>query len=75
MKKNWTASFDVLAPTVCVVGLGLVAPQVVAQEPAGQSQQAVEEVTVTGTRLVTSGVNTPTPVTSWPIWLCRAAGR
>jgi outer membrane receptor protein involved in Fe transport len=36
----------------------------VAQEPSGQSQQAVEEVTVTGTRLVTSGVNTPTPVTS-----------
>jgi len=64
MKKNWTASFDVLAPAVCVVGLGLVAPQVVAQEPSGQSQQAVEEVTVTGTRLVTSGVNTPTPVTS-----------
>lgn len=64
MKKNWTASYNVLAPAVGVVWLGVVAPQAVAQEPSGQSQQAVEEVTVTGTRLVTSGVNTPTPVTS-----------
>jgi outer membrane receptor protein involved in Fe transport len=64
MKKNWAASHYVLAPAVCVVGLGLAASQAGAQEPAGQSTQAVEEVTVTGTRLVTSGVNTPTPVTS-----------
>ncbi len=61
MKKHRTASYQRLAQAVC---LGLVAQQAVAQEPSGQSQQAVEEVTVTGTRLVTSGVNTPTPVTS-----------
>ena len=64
MKKNWSASYNVLAAAVSVVCAGLVAPQAGAQEPSGQSQQAVEEVTVTGTRLVTSGVNTPTPVTS-----------
>jgi outer membrane receptor protein involved in Fe transport len=64
MKKYRTASYERLAEAACAVGLGLVAHQAIAQEPSGQSQQAVEEVTVTGTRLVTSGVNTPTPVTS-----------
>src|SRR5215475_2305094 len=63
MKKNGTASYDVLAAAVCGVLLGTVARHAVAQEPSG-SQQAVEEVTVTGTRLIASGVNTPTPVTS-----------
>ncbi len=63
-KKNRSVSHDGLGQAVCVVCLGIVAQQAVAQEPSGQSQQAVEEVTVTGTRLVTSGVNTPTPVTS-----------
>jgi outer membrane receptor protein involved in Fe transport len=64
MKKHWTVSYERLAQASCVVGLGLVAQHAFAQEPSGQSQQAVEEVTVTGTRLVTSGVNTPTPVTT-----------
>ena len=43
---------------------GATASPAVAQEPATQGTQSVEEVTVTGTRLITSGVNTPTPVTS-----------
>jgi hypothetical protein len=64
MKKNWAASYDVLAQAVCVAFLALVAQQAIAQQPSTQGQQGVEEVTVTGTRLITSGVNTPTPVTS-----------
>ena len=64
MKNHWTVGYERLTGAACVLGLGLVVQQAVAQEPSGQSQQAVEEVTVTGSRLVTSGVNTPTPVTS-----------
>src|SRR5215471_19155410 len=63
MKSNRTASY-VLAQLGCVTWLGLIAQQTVAQEPSTQGQQSVEEVTVTGTRLITSGTNTPTPVTS-----------
>jgi hypothetical protein len=63
MKKNWTVSYFGLAQAISVAWLGLVAQQAVAQQPSTQSEQP-EEVTVTGTRLITSGVNTPTPVTS-----------
>ncbi len=63
-KKNWTVSHDGLGQALGVACLGLLAQQAVAQEPSAQGQQGVEEVTVTGTRLITSGVNTPTPVTS-----------
>src|SRR5215471_3003521 len=62
MNSSRTTSY-VLAQAACMTGLGLIAQQVVAQEPT-QGQQSVEEVTVTGTRLITSGTNTPTPVTS-----------
>ena len=55
MKKMRYSS---LARAVCTACLGLAAQQ------AAQSQQPIEEVTVTGSRLITSGVNTPTPVTS-----------
>src|SRR5436190_10623629 len=63
-KKSWTVSHVGFAQAVCVACLGLAAELEVAQQPSTQSQQPVEEVTVTGTRLITSGVNTPTPVTS-----------
>ena len=64
MKKNWTVSYGGLAKAVCVACLGFAARHAVAQQPPTQSSQSVEEVTVTGTRLITSGVSTPTPVTS-----------
>src|SRR5690606_37483961 len=41
------------------VAAGLVGGTVLAQQPG-----AIEEVTVTGSRIATSGVNTPTPVTA-----------
>jgi outer membrane receptor protein involved in Fe transport len=63
MKSNRMTSY-VLAQAVCAGWLGVISQQAVAQEPSTQSQQPVEEVTVTGTRLITSGTNTPTPVTS-----------
>ena len=59
MKKRWTMSCNGLARVVGVACLGLAGQQAVAQ-----SQQSIEEVTVTGTRLISSGVNTPTPVTA-----------
>jgi outer membrane receptor protein involved in Fe transport len=59
MNKQWTMGYEGLAQAVCVACLGLAAQQAVAQNP-----QPVEELTVTGTRLATSGVNTPTPVTA-----------
>ena len=58
MKKKWTVSYNGLARAVCAACLGLAA------QHAAHSQQPIEEVTVTGSRLITSGVNTPTPVTS-----------
>jgi iron complex outermembrane recepter protein len=62
MKKHRFASYERLArAAVC---LGLVTQHAIAQDLPAQNTQAVEEVTVTGTRLVTSGTNTPTPVTS-----------
>ena len=57
MNKRWTVSYSGLAQAVGVACLGLAAQ-------VAQSQQPIEEVTVTGSRLITSGVNTPTPVTS-----------
>lgn len=50
-----------LAASAMAFGLGLTGAAS-AQEPPAQN--AVEEVVVTGTRLVTSGVNAPTPVTA-----------
>src|SRR5262245_27129348 len=60
MKKKSTASREALAGFLCLAGVGLTAQQAVAQ----QTPPPIEEVTVTGSRLITSGVNTPTPVTS-----------
>ncbi len=61
MVKNQVA----LAVAGC---LGLAAGQqaLAQQQQAGQqaSQGSLEEITVTGSRLVTSGLNTPTPVTA-----------
>ena len=49
--------YNGLARAVSIACLGMAAQQALAQEP-------VEEVTVTGSRLIQSGVNTPTPVTA-----------
>ena len=60
MKQRWTVSYNGLAPAVCVASLGLAVHSALAQ-----NQQPVDdEVTVTGTRLIASGANTPTPVTA-----------
>ena len=57
MKQKWPVSYKGLTRAVGVACLGLTGQHAVAQQP-------IEEVTVTGSRLITSGVNTPTPVTS-----------
>lgn len=57
MKTRSTLSHSTLAQAVWLACLGSVAQQAIAQGP-------VEELTVTGTRLISSGVNTPTPVTA-----------
>ncbi len=58
MKKTRSVGYNRLSKAVALACLGLTAQQALAQsEPA-------EEVVVTGTRLRTSGVNTPTPVTA-----------
>lgn len=44
--------------SLCLASLGLAVQQALAQE------QELVELTVTGTRLITSGTNTPTPVTA-----------
>ena len=56
-KKNLRLGYNGLARAVYVACLGMAGQQALAQEP-------VEEVTVTGSRLISSGVNTPTPVTA-----------
>jgi outer membrane receptor protein involved in Fe transport len=55
--KNLGLRYNGLARAVCLACLGMAGQHAIAQEP-------VEEVTVTGSRLITSGVNTPTPVTA-----------
>jgi outer membrane receptor protein involved in Fe transport len=55
--QTMNLSYNRLARAVCLACLGMAAQQAIAQEP-------VEEVTVTGSRLIASGVNTPTPVTA-----------
>ena len=55
--KNLGLRYNGLARAVYVLCLGMAGQQALAQEP-------VEEVTVTGSRLIQSGVNTPTPVTA-----------
>jgi outer membrane receptor protein involved in Fe transport len=57
MQKKWAVSSK-LALAVSSACLGMAAKQAVAQ-PADQQ---IEQLTVTGSRLVTSGLNTPTPV-------------
>ena len=57
MKMKRPVSYNALARAVGVACLGLTGQHALAQQP-------IEEVTVTGSRLITSGVNTPTPVTS-----------
>jgi outer membrane receptor protein involved in Fe transport len=64
MAKKWIASYNRLALALSAAGLGLAAQQALAQQQPAQSQQALEQVTVTGSRLVTSGTNTPVPVTA-----------
>ncbi len=59
MKQRGTMSYTGLAQAIGAACLGLAGHQALAQ-----NQQPVEQVIVTGSRLVTSGVNTPTPVTS-----------
>jgi iron complex outermembrane recepter protein len=56
-KKIVGLGYNGLARAVYVACLGMAGQQALAQEP-------VEEVTVTGSRLIQSGVNTPTPVTA-----------
>jgi iron complex outermembrane recepter protein len=55
-RKHLQLRYSALATAVYVTCLGM-AGQAVAQDP-------VEEITVTGSRLIQSGVNTPTPVTA-----------
>ena len=55
--KNLGLGYSGLAKAVYLACLGMAGQQAIAQEP-------VEEVTVTGSRLIQSGVNTPTPVTA-----------
>jgi len=57
MKTRTSVGYSSLARAISLVCLGSAAHYAIAQEP-------VEELTVTGTRLITSGVNTPTPVTA-----------
>ncbi len=66
MTKRSTSNYQ-LALAVCAGCLGLgVGQEALAQQQAPQqgAPGALEEITVTGSRLVTSGVNTPTPVTA-----------
>ena len=56
-KKNRGLRYNGLARAVCLACLGAAGHQAIAQEP-------VDEITVTGSRLISSGVNTPTPVTA-----------
>ena len=56
-KKNLGLAYNGLARAVYLACLGMAAQQAIAQEP-------LEEITVTGSRLIQSGVNTPTPVTA-----------
>ncbi len=57
MKQKSAVGYKGLVRAVSVACLGLAGQHAVAQ-------QRIEELTVTGTRLSTSGVNTPTPVTA-----------
>jgi outer membrane receptor protein involved in Fe transport len=63
MNKKRPAGYSKLGLAVSTACLGLVGQHAAAQQAPAQNQQSVDEVTVTGSRLVTSGVNTPTPVT------------
>ncbi len=56
-KKKLGLNYNGLARAVYLACLGMAGPQAFAQEP-------VDEITVTGSRLISSGVNTPTPVTA-----------
>ncbi len=54
---NLGLGYHALARAVYLACLGMAGQQAIAQEP-------LEEITVTGSRLIASGVNTPTPVTA-----------
>jgi iron complex outermembrane receptor protein len=56
-KNNLGLRYHGLARAVYLACLGMAGQQAIAQE-------ALEEITVTGSRLIASGVNTPTPVTA-----------
>ena len=56
-KENLGLGYNGLARAVYLACLAMAGQHAIAQEP-------VEEVTVTGSRLIQSGVNTPTPVTA-----------
>jgi iron complex outermembrane recepter protein len=54
--SNKNLRYNGLAAAISIACLGMAAQQAVAQD--------VEEITVTGSRLIATGVNTPTPVTA-----------
>ena len=56
-RKNFRLRYSGVAKAVYLACLGMAAQQAVAQP-------AEEEITITGSRLISSGVNTPTPVTA-----------
>src|SRR5688500_17748875 len=55
--KNLRLRYRALSRGVYLACLGMAGQQAIAQE-------SVDEITVTGSRLIASGVNTPTPVTA-----------
>jgi outer membrane receptor protein involved in Fe transport len=55
--RDESLRYNGLAGAVYIACLAMAGQHAVAQEP-------VEEITITGSRLITSGVNTPTPVTA-----------
>src|SRR5688572_28768197 len=57
-KKGLGLRYHRLAKAVYVACIGMAGQQVIAQQPVE------EEITITGSRLISSGVNTPTPVTA-----------
>ncbi len=57
-KKNLRLRYHGVAKAVTLACLGMAGQQAIAQQPVE------EEITITGSRLISSGVNTPTPVTA-----------
>ena len=64
MNKKSTMAYNGLARAIGLACLALSGRHAIAQQQPAQSPEPVEQVIVTGTRLISSGVNTPTPVTA-----------